>query len=75
MLKNFDFYFIRRNDINKLYDNCEIIKLQGDVYPDTLGDMMSTYATDRPEEFLSDLNANADGNVIKIVRTSKEQKS
>lgn len=69
------FCCIRRSDIEKLYDNCEIIKLQNDIYPDTLAGMTSTYVSDFPEQFLSDLNATAEGNAIKIIRSSKEKNS
>lgn len=65
--------FIRQNDIEKFYENCEIIKPQSDIYPLDLGGITSTYASDFPEEFLSDLNANANGNLIKIVLSNNEK--
>lgn len=68
-------FLSRRHDIEKLYENCEIFQPQKDIYPDSLGDMISTYVSDFPEEFLSDLKANAEGDEIKIVRSSKEQKT
>lgn len=72
--KQSNFRFIRRHDIEKLYENCEIIKPQSDSYPLSLGDMKSSYVSDFPEEFLSDLNADAEGNAIKIVRSDKNPK-
>lgn len=66
-------YCVRRKDIEKLYANCEILKPQKDKYPDTLGDMTSTYVTDFPQDFISELNADAEGEEIKLVRADTEQ--
>lgn len=45
------------------------------MYPQSLGDMKSTYLTDFPEEFLFDLNANTDGDEIKLIRSSIDKNS
>lgn len=35
--------------------------------------MTSTYVTDFPQDFLSELNANAEGDDVKLVRPEAEQ--
>lgn len=66
----------RRRDIEKLYENCEIIQPSKDIYPESLGDMTSSYVSDFREEFLSDLQANGDDDdKIKIIRSIAAEKS
>lgn len=65
--------FYRRNDIEKLYSNCELLRPQKDIYPDNLGDMLSTYVPDFPQQFLSNLNVNADGEELKLIRADTEK--